>query len=288
MYEGALLSHPSVAEHTVEELHRPATTPSIEANPTASASGAAATVRVKGRQAGAGAESIIPATATAASAAKSISDNAEVAKGTADCGPNSELLSKTTTRQDNTDSFDNIDTVVDDASDDSDDDDIGDEGYDAVTRTDNHDSTISKVSKLIISSAVVVEKAAAGIATEAEIEAVAEAEVEAEPVMLLLDTTGAEMAEESANEGSYRNSGEAFVVMRHVLSLMDEKGLVARDIGVITPYNGQLEVGGRAMAIARLAVECQNPHIVIQNICFRPPLYCLITKFVAPSKCFYF
>ena len=64
----------------------------------------------------------------------------------------------------------------------------------------------------------------------------------AEPVMLLLDTSGAEMSEESANEGSYRNSGEAHVVMKHVLSLLDNRGLNPREIGVITPYNGQLEV----------------------------------------------
>jgi superfamily I DNA and/or RNA helicase len=63
-----------------------------------------------------------------------------------------------------------------------------------------------------------------------------------EPVMLLLDTSGAEMSEESANEGSYRNSGEAHVVMKHVLSLLDDRGLNPREIGVITPYNGQLEV----------------------------------------------
>lgn len=60
------------------------------------------------------------------------------------------------------------------------------------------------------------------------------------PVALLLDTTGSGMLEEACDEGSKKNYGEADVVLKHVLYLLDVIHVRPRDIGVITPYSGQL------------------------------------------------
>ena len=60
------------------------------------------------------------------------------------------------------------------------------------------------------------------------------------PVTLLLDTTGSGMYEEEGTEGSKKNFGEADLVLQHVLYLLDTMRVSPSDIGVITPYSGQL------------------------------------------------
>jgi hypothetical protein len=60
------------------------------------------------------------------------------------------------------------------------------------------------------------------------------------PVLLLVDTTGCDCEEEVTEEGgSKSNRGEAAIVLRHVQQLVDA-GLHPEQIGVITPYNGQV------------------------------------------------
>jgi hypothetical protein len=60
-------------------------------------------------------------------------------------------------------------------------------------------------------------------------------------VMMLIDTSGEDMEEDGVRGGSYRNTAEAEVVIAHVYRLY-ELGLRPDQIGIITPYNGQLEV----------------------------------------------
>ena len=62
------------------------------------------------------------------------------------------------------------------------------------------------------------------------------------PVVLVLDTAGSDMNEEVCNEGSRSNIGEANLVLQHVLYLLDVVRVQPSDIGVITPYSGQLGV----------------------------------------------
>lgn len=62
------------------------------------------------------------------------------------------------------------------------------------------------------------------------------------PVVLVLDTAGSDMNEEVCNEGSRSNIGEANLVLQHVLYLLDVVHVQPSDIGVITPYSGQLGV----------------------------------------------
>eukprot|EP01042_Synura_sphagnicola_P008271 gene8271-10596_t len=68
-----------------------------------------------------------------------------------------------------------------------------------------------------------------------------EEEEEGIPVMLLLDTSGGDMEEEPSRGGSHSNPREAEVVCVHVRHLL-ASGLSPQDIGVITPYNGQVDV----------------------------------------------
>ena len=64
------------------------------------------------------------------------------------------------------------------------------------------------------------------------------------PVLLLIDTTGCDCDEEVEDEGdSKRNQGEAKVVLAHAQHLVDA-GLSPAQIGVITPYNGQVNHAG--------------------------------------------
>lgn len=67
-------------------------------------------------------------------------------------------------------------------------------------------------------------------------------------VMMLIDTAGCDMTEDGGGgeEGSaktalsYRNTHEATIVYKHIQQLYS-LGLTPDQIGVITPYNGQLE-----------------------------------------------
>jgi ATP-dependent RNA/DNA helicase IGHMBP2 len=75
-----------------------------------------------------------------------------------------------------------------------------------------------------------------------EIEVNGELEEEDIPVLLLIDTSGCDMFEDSLEgEVSRRNFHEADLVQQHVIYLLNQ-GLSPQDIGVITPYNAQLEV----------------------------------------------
>jgi superfamily I DNA and/or RNA helicase len=89
--------------------------------------------------------------------------------------------------------------------------------------------------------------------TEAEAEAKAGPEPEHENArvapgpLLLIDTAGCQMHEDSPGESisfssaSHRNQAEAQVVRKHVDVLL-ALGLRPSQVGVITPYNGQLEL----------------------------------------------
>ena len=59
--------------------------------------------------------------------------------------------------------------------------------------------------------------------------------------LMLIDTTGCDMYENTNEAGSRYNEGEAGIVVSHVNSLIS-LGLSAQDIAVITPYNGQVEL----------------------------------------------
>jgi hypothetical protein len=61
------------------------------------------------------------------------------------------------------------------------------------------------------------------------------------PVLLLLDTAGCDMDESDCQGGSHRNEYEADIVLKHVRMLV-LSGVSPCDIGVITPYNGQLDL----------------------------------------------
>lgn len=67
-------------------------------------------------------------------------------------------------------------------------------------------------------------------------------------VMLLVDTAGCGMEEDGCRGGSYRNTAEAEIVIAHIYRLY-ELGLKPEQIGVITPYNGQLELLRELLAI---------------------------------------
>jgi hypothetical protein len=61
------------------------------------------------------------------------------------------------------------------------------------------------------------------------------------PVLVLLDTADCEMEEQPSDTGSHRNIREAEVVARQV-HLLVKAGVHPSQIGVITPYNAQLDV----------------------------------------------
>ncbi|RYH30488.1 hypothetical protein EON65_04960 [archaeon] len=83
-------------------------------------------------------------------------------------------------------------------------------------------------------------------------------EEECIPVLLMIDTGGCCMYEASQTEQSisHRNLNEVQLVVVHVISLL-KQGVLAKHIGIITPYNGQLEV--LRSAFSTLA-ECQHSH----------------------------
>ncbi len=66
------------------------------------------------------------------------------------------------------------------------------------------------------------------------------------PVLLLVDTAGCGFEERQEEEGDSRsNEGEARAVMAHVERLV-AAGVPAASIGIITPYNAQVERGVEA------------------------------------------
>eukprot|EP00898_Chlorokybus_atmophyticus_P008172 jgi/Chlat1/8356/Chrsp80S00636 len=72
-----------------------------------------------------------------------------------------------------------------------------------------------------------------------DVEGVKKADVTEHP-LLLIDTAGCEMEEGREEDGdSYFNAGEAALVIKHALALVS-CGVSALNIGVITPYNGQV------------------------------------------------
>lgn len=61
-------------------------------------------------------------------------------------------------------------------------------------------------------------------------------------IMLMIDTSDCYMFEDTSSDGtSHRNANEAEIVLQHVACLL-QSGISPSDIGVITPYNGQLEL----------------------------------------------
>jgi hypothetical protein len=77
------------------------------------------------------------------------------------------------------------------------------------------------------------------------------------PVLLLLDTAGCDMDESSCLGGSHRNDYEADIVYRHVCMLV-RCGISPTDIGVITPYNGQLDLLKQALLNRNAAEEASG------------------------------
>ena len=74
---------------------------------------------------------------------------------------------------------------------------------------------------------------------------------ETEAVMVLIDTAGCGLEESVGDaDGSKSNEGEARIVVRHVEALI-EAGVAPADIGVITPYNAQVQLLRDALAAYR-------------------------------------
>ncbi|HLQ39135.1 MAG TPA: IGHMBP2 family helicase [Planctomycetota bacterium] len=72
--------------------------------------------------------------------------------------------------------------------------------------------------------------------------------------MLFLDTAGCGHDESPGDEeGSKANAGEAALVVRHVRGLL-EAGVAAADIGVITPYNAQVQLLRSQLAVPGLEI----------------------------------
>eukprot|EP01035_Chromulina_nebulosa_P018721 gene18721-24484_t len=60
--------------------------------------------------------------------------------------------------------------------------------------------------------------------------------------MTLIDTTGCDVLEESTVSGSHSNLQEALIVKRYTYLLLSSNVVNPNDIGIITPYNGQVNV----------------------------------------------
>jgi ATP-dependent RNA/DNA helicase IGHMBP2 len=96
---------------------------------------------------------------------------------------------------------------------------------------------------------------------------------ETETVMLLIDTAGCGLEESVGDaDGSKSNEGEARIVVQHVEALL-EAGLRPADIGVITPYNAQVQLLREALAAYRRvgegaldAAEYENGRLEIDTV----------------------
>lgn len=76
--------------------------------------------------------------------------------------------------------------------------------------------------------------------------------------LLLVDTAGCDLFESVNGAGSRYNEGEADIVAKHIKNLMDI-GVEQKDIAVITPYNGQVEI------LRRLLLE-DYPKLEIRSV----------------------
>lgn len=76
--------------------------------------------------------------------------------------------------------------------------------------------------------------------------------------LLLVDTAGCDLHESVNSAGSRFNEGEADIVAKHVHNLIDI-GMKPKDIAVITPYNGQVEI------LRRLLLE-DFPKLEIRSV----------------------
>jgi ATP-dependent RNA/DNA helicase IGHMBP2 len=83
------------------------------------------------------------------------------------------------------------------------------------------------------------------------------------PVLLMIDSSGCCMHEDSADSSSsHRNMNEAQIVALHTITLLCA-GIKPVDIGIITPYNGQIEVLRDLFArLDILALRAAHPHSV--------------------------
>jgi len=72
--------------------------------------------------------------------------------------------------------------------------------------------------------------------------------------LVVIDTAGCDLDETSDASGSHANVGEVEVVVRHLATLL-EAGVKAEQIGVITPYNAQLQLLKRRIKTAHPALE---------------------------------
>ena len=80
-------------------------------------------------------------------------------------------------------------------------------------------------------------------------------------VMLLVDTSGCSLQEDGGIDdgGSYRNEGEGKLVLQHIQCLVDG-GIDEADIGVITPYNAQVQL------IKLLVRESPYPNVQVKSV----------------------
>lgn len=78
------------------------------------------------------------------------------------------------------------------------------------------------------------------------------------PAMLLIDTAGCDLLESENASGSRFNEGEAGLVVEHVKMLL-AKGVPQKEVAVISPYNGQVEV-------LRLRLLSEYPKLQIRSV----------------------
>ncbi len=76
-------------------------------------------------------------------------------------------------------------------------------------------------------------------------------------VMLMIDTSDCFMYEDSSDGTSHRNINEADIVLQHAIYLL-QLGITPSCIGVITPYNGQLELLRDLFSTAAVSDPCNS------------------------------